>query len=118
MIGMSQRSAEIRSCSSRPCRSGRIESKTRQEGMADFGWARNSAADANVCDCHPALSICTARDSRTEISLSTMNTIGAAQDDMISPHVIGQDRGVMNHRIYQECAIRAGQEAQIRPAIT
>ena len=47
IIGMSQRSFAMRSCISSPLRSGRLKSRIKQDGIADFGWAKNSVADAN-----------------------------------------------------------------------
>src|SRR6476620_4930640 len=75
MIGNSIRSTATRFCKSRPLRSGRATSSTRQLG-ASTGGRRNSCAVANVSGCQPALEINNSSDSRTETSSSTMNTIG------------------------------------------
>src|SRR5262245_54231001 len=76
MIGMSGRSAVTSFCRSRPLRSGRLTSRTRQLGTRGLWRERNSCADANVSGCQPADSISSSRDSRTETSSSTTNTIG------------------------------------------
>src|SRR6266581_2713956 len=76
MIGMSVRSTATRFCRSRPLRSGRPTSSTRQLGARACGRARNARADANVSGCQPAQRISNSSDSRTEISSSTTNTIG------------------------------------------
>src|SRR5215472_12179852 len=78
MIGMSVRSTARRFCSSRPSRPGRETSRTRQLGTTARGQSRNSCADAKVFGCQPSFCISSSRDSRTEISSSTTNTIGAA----------------------------------------
>src|SRR5258707_12998619 len=44
------------------------------------GRERNSCADANVSGCQPPQRISASNDSRTEMSSSTMNTIGEACD--------------------------------------
>src|SRR5580698_5004999 len=80
MIGMSMRSTAMRLCSSRPSRSGRVMSRTRQLGPKTRGRARNSSADPNVSDSQPALLIKGSRDSRTDRSSSTTNTMGVASD--------------------------------------
>src|SRR5215469_9187733 len=76
MIGMSRRSAPICACRSRPLRPGSRISTTRQLGEAGRGRARNSLAEAKVSERQPAESISDSRDSRTEASSSTTNTIG------------------------------------------
>src|SRR3989454_11167038 len=78
MIGMSVRSAATRFWRSRPLRSGRPTSSTRQLGARTRGRDRNSCADANVSACQPAQRISNSSDSRTEISSSTTNTVGMA----------------------------------------
>src|ERR1700730_7309475 len=80
IIGMSIRSTAMRFCRSRPLRSGRATSRTRQLGARIRGRARNSCADANVSGCQPAKRISDSSDSRTETSSSTTNTIGVACD--------------------------------------
>src|SRR5690348_1874083 len=80
MMGMSVRSAAMRSCSSRPLRPGSDTSRTRQLGATTRGRARNSCAEASSSGCQPALRISSSRDSRTETSSSTTNTIGVACD--------------------------------------
>src|SRR5437016_5972275 len=86
MIGISVRSAATRFCSSRPFRSGRLTSSTRQLGARTRGEDRNSCADANVSGFQPAEPISNSSDLRTEASSSTTNTIGVACD-------IGDDLG-------------------------
>src|SRR6266446_10630773 len=78
MIGMSVRSTATRFCRSRPLRSGRPTSNTRQLGARTRGRDRNSCADANVSACQPAQPISNSSDSRTETSSSTTNTVGMA----------------------------------------
>src|ERR1700730_424020 len=80
MIGMSIRSTATRFCRSRPLRSGRVTSSTRQLGARTRGLDRNSCAEANVSGCQPAQRISDSSDSRTETSSSTTNTIGVACD--------------------------------------
>src|SRR5215831_4053334 len=80
MIGVSTRSAAMRSCTSRPLKSGSETSSTRQLGEEERGLARNSIAQANVCACQPAESISNSSDSRTEASSSTTKTIGVLSD--------------------------------------
>src|SRR5580692_10115045 len=80
MMGMSIRSTATRFCRSRPLRSGRVTSSTRQLGARTRGRDRNSCADANVSGCQPAERISNSSDSRTETSSSTTNTIGVACD--------------------------------------
>src|ERR1700719_3545409 len=80
IIGMSIRSTAMRFCRSRPLRSGRATSRTRQLGATTRGRARNSCADANVSGRQPAKRISDSSDSRTETSSSTTNTIGVACD--------------------------------------
>src|SRR6266404_1254988 len=80
MIGMSLRSAATRFCRSRPLRSGSETSSTRQLGTNGRGRAMNSSADANVSTCQPTQRISDSSDSRTEMSSSTTNTIGAPWD--------------------------------------
>src|SRR5438094_280217 len=76
-IGMSLRSAATRFCKSRPLRSGRPTSSTRQLGARTRGRDRNSRAEANVSACQPAQRISNSSDSRTDTSSSTTNTMGA-----------------------------------------
>src|SRR5436190_16189227 len=78
MIGMSVRSPATRFCRSSPVRPGSDTSSTRQLGTGARGRSRNSCAEANVSGCQPSWRISGASDSRTEMSSSTMNTIGAA----------------------------------------
>src|SRR2546423_13632703 len=80
MIGMSVRSTPTRFCSSRPLRSGRTTSSTRQLGAETLGLERKSCADAKVSVCQPAESISDSSDRRTDASSSTTNTIGVACD--------------------------------------
>src|SRR5258706_13750193 len=80
MIGMSVRSAAIRFCKSKPLRSGRLTSSTRQLGTPTRGRARNSCADANVSGSQPSQRISASNDSRTETSSSTTKTIGVSRD--------------------------------------
>src|SRR5258706_1200529 len=80
MIGISVRSAAIRFCKSKPLRSGRLTSSTRQLGTLTRGRARNSCADANVSGSQPSQRISASNDSRTERSSSTTKTIGVSRD--------------------------------------
>src|SRR6266446_5760916 len=80
MIGMSVRSDAMSFCNSRPFRSGRETSSTKQFGVAVRGCPRNSFADANVSGCQPANVISSLSDSRTEMSSSTTKTIGFCCD--------------------------------------
>src|SRR4029077_17936838 len=80
MMGMSVRSAAMRSCSSRPLRPGSDTSRTRQLGATTRARARNSCAEARSSGCPPAWRINSSRDSPTETSSSTTNTIGVACD--------------------------------------
>src|ERR1700731_2896551 len=80
MMGISIRSPAMRFCRSRPLRSGRLTSSTRQVGANTRGRARNSSADANVSGCQPAQRISNSRDSRTETSSSTTKTTGVTCD--------------------------------------
>src|SRR5439155_13670585 len=80
MIGMSVRSDAISFCNSRPLRSGRETSSTKQLGVVVRGRARNSPADPNVSGCHPANLTSKSSDSRTEMSSSTTKTIGFCWD--------------------------------------
>src|SRR3954470_23430210 len=89
MIGMSVRSAAIRFCKSKPLRSGRLTSSTRQLGTVTRGRARNSCADEKVSGSQPSQRISASNDSRTETSSSTTKTIGASRDmsdDLGSPN--------------------------------
>src|SRR4051812_15100199 len=80
MIGMSGRSLAMRFCSSRPVTPGRDTSSTRQLGATLRGRARKSWAHAKVSTSQPSVSINRSRDSRTETSSSTTNTIGLTFD--------------------------------------
>src|SRR5215469_4264151 len=83
--GISTRST-TRFCKSRPLRSGSCTSNTRQLGATTRGRSKKSLADANVSTGQPAVRTSDSSDSRTEISSSTMNTIGVAADDNLDPH--------------------------------
>src|SRR6266852_2798868 len=76
MIGMPRRSAAMRFWSSRPLSPGSRISSTRQLGTRAGELPRKSCAEANVSGLHPALRINSSRDSRTEMSSSTTNTMG------------------------------------------
>src|SRR6516165_6314991 len=78
IIGISVRFA-MRSCNSRPSKSGSVTSSIRQLGVSTRGHARNSPADAKVLGCQPATRIIDSSDSRTETSSSTTNTIGVSR---------------------------------------
>src|ERR1044071_6547776 len=80
MMGMSLRSDAISFCNSRPLRSGRETSSTKQHGVDMRGRARKSFADANVSGCQPANLISSSTDSRTETSSSTTKTIASGCD--------------------------------------
>src|SRR5262245_8846962 len=80
MTGMSMRSLAIRSCRSRPLRSGSETSSTRQHGQSARGLTRNSCAEANLSARQPAESISNSSPWRTETSSSTTNTIGVGCD--------------------------------------
>src|SRR5262249_8127742 len=69
-----------RFCRSKPLRSGRLTSSTRQLGVGTRGQARNSCADANVSTCQPTWRMSSSSDSRTETSSSTTNTMGLVSD--------------------------------------
>src|ERR1043166_4099628 len=94
MIGMSLRPAR-RFCRSRPLRSGRETSSTRQLGTKTRGRARNAAADANVSHCQPSRRISASSASRTEMSSSTTKTIadgGATTPSISCPAAIYPSR--------------------------
>src|SRR5262249_6690414 len=74
MIGILVRSASC-FCNSRPLIPGSVTSSTRQHGTVGWRRDRNSCADTNVSDDQPALLISSSKDSRTETSSSTTNTI-------------------------------------------
>src|ERR1043166_5349424 len=90
MIGISRRSAR-RFCRSRPLRSGRETSSTRQLGTETRGRERNVSADANVSACQPSRWISASSDSRTETSSSTTNTIGVGGATMTSGRLPGDN---------------------------
>src|SRR5215470_20151554 len=71
----------MRSCKSRPLRSGSQTSSTRQLGESGRGLARNSVAEENVCGRQPAESISNFSDRRTETSSSTTYTMGVPCDE-------------------------------------
>src|SRR5437879_333279 len=90
MIGMSLRPAR-RFCRSRPLRSGRETSSTRQLGTEKRGRDRNASADANVSACQPSRRISASSASRTETSSSTTNTIGVGGATMTSGRLLGDN---------------------------
>src|SRR5262249_23196492 len=63
---------------SRPSRPGRETSRTRQLGTTARGQSRNACADSKVFGCQPSVWISSSKDSRTETSSSTTNTMGGA----------------------------------------
>jgi hypothetical protein len=77
--GISTRS-ETSSCKSRPLRSGREMSSTRQLGVKGRGRARNSRADAKSSGRQPSDRSSNSGDSRTDMSSSTTKTTGASCD--------------------------------------
>src|SRR6202034_18900 len=66
----------IRSCRSRPLRSGRLKSRIKQLGTGARGRERNSCAEVNVSARQLSAPISSSSDSLTETSSSTTNTIG------------------------------------------
>ena len=76
MMGTCTRSVASRSCSSRPFRSGSPTSSTRQLGARIRGQSKKACAEANVSGCHPAHFTRPSRDSLTDTSSSTINTMG------------------------------------------
>src|ERR1700682_3388018 len=96
IIGMSARSDAISFCNSRPLRSGREISSTKQLGIVVRGCPRNSPADANVSGCQSANLISNSSDSRTEMSSSTTKTIGFCCDfaaaDIVSVQMLKSTR--------------------------
>src|SRR5262249_10929849 len=67
-------------CRSKPPRSGRWTSSTRQLGATGRYSERNSSAESNVLARQPADSMSSCSDSRTERSSSTTNTVGLPLD--------------------------------------
>src|SRR5215510_1092988 len=107
MIGMSTRWVAISFCSSRPLRSGREMSSTRQLGACTRGRARNSSAQENVSGCQPAKPISSSSDSRTETSSSTTKTIGLSCNvgDAVA-ELINEYHLLLNESDHPQCCIK------------
>src|SRR5271169_5289399 len=88
MIGISARSCETMACKSRPFRSGRLTSSTRQFGPWARAVRRNALAESNARASQPANRINSSSDSRADTSSSTTNTIGLESGIFAKPSIV------------------------------
>jgi hypothetical protein len=112
MMGTCTRSVASRSCSSKPFRSGSPTSSTRQLGARIRGQSKKACAESNVSGCHPAHFTRPSRDSLTDTSSSTINTMGVAEGTGLSRgevkregvECIATDAGLQGHCDAKACA--------------